>query len=121
MRLVQLGLLCGRLFGRWQPARLAVWSHCVLFVCDVCLFPVLVLGVGFTFWLPRFLFIAFLFLLLNIENIQFEQVVHRIYHTELQLNKANASDTEAGFLVVPSCKSITKPAMQHVGIRPTVI
>ena len=97
MRLVQLGLLCGRLFGS-----LAVWSHCVLFVCDVCLFPVLVLGVGFAFWLPRFLFIAFLFLLLNIDNIQFEQVVHRIYHTELQLNKANASDTEAGFLVDPS-------------------
>ena len=25
-------------------------------------------------------------------------MVHRIYPTELQLNKANASDTEAGFL-----------------------
>ena len=35
--------------------------------------------------------------LLNIDNIHFEQVVHEIYHAELQLNKANASDTEATF------------------------
>ena len=33
--------------------------------------------------------------LLNINNIHFEQMFHRIYPTELQLNKANASDTEA--------------------------
>ena len=36
--------------------------------------------------------------LLNIDNIYFEQMVHRIYPTELQLNKANASDNEAVFL-----------------------
>ena len=38
--------------------------------------------------------------LLNIDNIHFEQIymVHRIYSAELQLNKANASDTEATFL-----------------------
>ena len=36
--------------------------------------------------------------LLNIDNIHFERMVHRIYPTELQLNKANASDTEAAFL-----------------------
>ena len=30
--------------------------------------------------------------------IHFEQMVHRIYPAELQLNKANASDTEAAFL-----------------------
>ena len=35
--------------------------------------------------------------LLNIDNIHFEQMVHRIYPSELQLNKANASDTEAAF------------------------
>ena len=34
----------------------------------------------------------------NIDNIHFEQMVHRIYKTELQLNKANASDIEAAFL-----------------------
>ena len=33
--------------------------------------------------------------LLNIDNIHFEQMVRRIYPAELQLNKANASDTEA--------------------------
>ena len=35
---------------------------------------------------------------LNIDNIHFEHMVHRIYPAELQLNKANASDTEAAFL-----------------------
>ena len=33
--------------------------------------------------------------LLNIDNIHFERMVHRIYPAEFQLNKANASDTEA--------------------------
>ena len=32
---------------------------------------------------------------LNMDNIHFEQMVHRIYPVELKLNKANASDTEA--------------------------
>ena len=31
-------------------------------------------------------------------NPNFEHMVHRIYPAELQLNKANASDTEAAFL-----------------------
>ena len=37
---------------------------------------------------------------LNIDNIHFEQMIHRIYPAELQLNKANnnASDTDAAFL-----------------------
>ena len=36
--------------------------------------------------------------LLNIDNLYFEQIVGQIYPTELQLNKANSSDTEAPFL-----------------------
>ena len=36
--------------------------------------------------------------LLNMDNIHFDHMVHRIYPAELQLNKANASDTEAAFL-----------------------
>ena len=36
--------------------------------------------------------------LLNIDNPYFEQMVGQIYPTELQLNKANSSDTEARFL-----------------------
>ena len=35
--------------------------------------------------------------LLNIDNPYFEQMVCQIYPTELQLNKANSSDTEAPF------------------------
>ena len=35
--------------------------------------------------------------LLKIDNIHFEHMVHRIYPAELQLNKANASDTETAF------------------------
>ena len=36
-------------------------------------------------------------ILLNIDNPYFEQMVGQIYPTELQLNKANSSDTEAPF------------------------
>ena len=36
--------------------------------------------------------------LLKNDNIHFEQMVHRIYPAELQLNKDNASDTESAFL-----------------------
>ena len=36
--------------------------------------------------------------LLNIDNIYFKQMVNRIYPAELQLNKANSSDTETPFL-----------------------
>ena len=37
--------------------------------------------------------------LLNIDNIYFNQMVDRIYPTELQLNRANCSDTEAPFWI----------------------
>ena len=36
--------------------------------------------------------------LLNIDNVHFEEMVNQIYPAELQLNKANSSDTEAPFL-----------------------
>ena len=36
--------------------------------------------------------------LLNIDNPYFEQMVGQIYPTELQLNKANSSDTKAPYL-----------------------
>ena len=35
---------------------------------------------------------------LNIDNPYFEQMVGQIYPTQLQLNKASLSDTEAPFL-----------------------
>ena len=46
--------------------------------------------------------------LLNIDNIYFEQMVHRIYPAELQLNKANASDNEGTFLDLNLYKSNRK-------------
>ena len=36
--------------------------------------------------------------ILNINNVYFDTMVSQIYHSELQLNKANTSDTEAAFL-----------------------
>ena len=36
--------------------------------------------------------------ILNINNVYFDNMVSQIYHSELQLNKANISDTEAAFL-----------------------
>ena len=41
--------------------------------------------------------------LLNIDNIYFDQMVDRIYPTELQLNRANSSDTETPFLDLNLC------------------
>ena len=43
--------------------------------------------------------------LLNIDNIYFDLMVDRIYPTELQLNKANSSDTEVPFLDLNLCIS----------------
>ena len=39
-----------------------------------------------------------IYILLYIDNPYFEQMVSQIYPTELQLNKANSSDTEVPFL-----------------------
>ena len=36
--------------------------------------------------------------ILNINNVYFDNMVSQIYPSELKLNKANASDTEAAFL-----------------------
>ena len=38
--------------------------------------------------------------ILNINNVYFDNMVSQIYPSELQLNKANTSDTEAAFLDV---------------------
>ena len=43
--------------------------------------------------------------LLNIDNIYFDQMVDRIYPSELNLNRANSSDTEASFLHLNLCTS----------------
>ena len=40
----------------------------------------------------------YLYDLLNIDNTYFDGMVKHIYPSELQLNKANSSDTEAPFL-----------------------
>ena len=43
--------------------------------------------------------------LLNIDNIYFDQMVDRIYPTELQLNRANSYNTETPFLDLNLCIS----------------
>ena len=43
--------------------------------------------------------------LLNIDKIYFDQMVDRIYPTELQLNRANSSDSEAPLLDLNLCIS----------------
>ena len=37
--------------------------------------------------------------ILNINNVYFDNMVSHIYHSELHLNKANASDNEATFQI----------------------
>ena len=36
-------------FGKLLPAQLAICSHCTLSICNIYLFPVLVLSAGFAF------------------------------------------------------------------------
>ena len=36
-------------FGKQFPTRLAICSHCILSICNIYLFPVLVLRAGFAF------------------------------------------------------------------------
>ena len=56
-------------------------------------------GTPWTFLLPFFNSTSrYLDDLLNIDNIYFDQTVDRLYPTELQLNRANSSDTEAPVL-----------------------
>ena len=43
--------------------------------------------------------------LLNTDNIYFDQMMDRIYPTELHLNRANSSDTEAPFMDLNVCIS----------------
>ena len=64
-------------------------------------------GTPWTFLLPFFFNSASRYLddLSNIGNIYFDQMVDRIYPTELQLNRANSSDTEAPFLDLNLCIS----------------
>ena len=67
--LVQFGLLSDHLLGNscLLPAWLAICSHCILSICYIYLFPVLVLRGGFAFRLLQLLFIAFLLLLVIAE------------------------------------------------------
>ena len=46
----------------------------------------------------------YLYNVLNIDNIYFDNMVSQIYHTERQRNKANTSDTEAAFLDLHFCQ-----------------
>ena len=89
----------------WQIVGIPMGTNCVLFVADL-----------FLFCYERDLMLSlsdnnqsdvieafnstsrYLDDLLNIDNPYFEQMVGQIYPTELQLNKANSSDTEAPFL-----------------------
>ena len=47
----------------------------------------------------------YLYNLLNIDNIYFDQMVDRIYSNDFQLNKAHSSDTKVPFLDLNLCIS----------------
>ena len=55
--------------------------------------------------------------LLNIDNIYFDQMVDRIYPTELQLNRANSSDTAASLLDLKLCTSNGTVSIKIYGKR----
>ena len=52
---------------------ITISSHCILSICNIYLFPVLVLREGFFFCLRQFLFITFLLLLVT-KAFQWEKV-----------------------------------------------
>ena len=54
---------------------------------------------------------------LNFDNIYFDQMVDRIYPKELQLNRANSSDTEAPFLDLNLCISNSTVSTKIYDIR----
>ena len=51
--------------------------------------------------------------LLNIDNPYFEGMVNQIYTPELQLNKANTSDTEAPFLDLHLSTRVVRKVRGH--------
>ena len=96
------GLVCGLcLFLAVVVVSFVFWlssSQGLWLVCCLCLFLV---GLWVGLWsvsLFRGVVGWSLDDLLNIDSPYFEQMVRQIYPTELQLNKANSSDTEAPFL-----------------------
>ena len=50
-------------FWKIAAPRLAICSHCILSICNIYLFPVLVLRAGFAVRLLQFMFIDFLLLI----------------------------------------------------------
>ena len=65
-------------YGRWLPARLAICSHCILSICNIYLFPVLVLRAGFAFRLSSSCSVLFYYFNLN-TKIQLSVIQNRRY------------------------------------------
>ena len=84
-------------FGKLLHARLTICSHCILSICNIYLFPVLVLRAGFAFCLLQFLFIAFL-LLLHVVN------VYSLLHKFIQ--RVATTQTESKQEVTQKCNNI---------------
>ena len=95
------GLVCGLcLFLAVVVVSFVFWlssSQGLWLVCCLCLFLVGLWVGPWSVSLPRGVVGWSLDDLLNIDSPYFEQMVRQIYPTELQLNKANSSDTEAPF------------------------
>ena len=53
---------CLKMGPLYTDLRYAICTHCILSICNIYLFPVLILRAGFAFCLLQFLFIAFLLL-----------------------------------------------------------
>ena len=49
--------------------------------------------------------------IINIDNVYFDTMINQVYPSELQLNKADTSDTEAAFLDVTTL--ILKLSFSH--------
>ena len=55
--------------------------------------------------------------ILNINNVYFDSMVSQIYPSDLQLNKANTSDTEAAFFSLVQDCVFTRSSEFRLGVR----
>ena len=86
-----------------QIVGIPIGTNCASFVADFFCFVIREFMLSFSVNNQADVFKAFNYTsrylddLLNINNSYFEKIVSQIYSIELQLNKANSSDTEAPF------------------------
>ena len=107
---LELNFIGKLLVFRWEPIVLLLLQICFFFVMREISWSENQADIIVAFNLTS----SYLDNLFNIDNIYFDQMVDRIYPTELQLNRANSSDTVAPFLDLNLCIYNGTVSTKHV-------